>query len=124
LNEQMEGWRTNVTDWAASAGAQVNEDRKAASATPGSLYRSRSNRVFMGVCGGIAERYGVDPTLVRLMWALLAIASLGLGVLAYAFAAMLLPEEGAAAAPASRDPNAVEDITITEANPGDESVQF
>ncbi len=32
------------------------------------LTLSRSNRQFMGVCGGIAEYLGVDPTVVRVLW--------------------------------------------------------
>ena len=44
-----------------------------------------------GVCGGIAEYFGIDPTLVRLAWVVLA-ALFGSGILAYIIAAIIIPE--------------------------------
>src|SRR5471032_1002775 len=55
------------------------------------LRRSTDDRVVLGVCGGIAEAIDVDPTLVRLVFALLALAG-GAGVVLY-FAAHLYMEE-------------------------------
>ena len=52
--------------------------------------RSDRGRVLAGVCAGLAERLGVDPTLVRLVFALLAFAS-GAGIVAYLGAWLLLP---------------------------------
>ena len=63
--------------------------------TPRRLYRSRSNRMIGGVCGGLAANFNVDPTLVRV----LTVASLilpGPQVLAYVVAWVLMPEEPAA----------------------------
>lgn len=54
------------------------------------LYKSR-NRVVAGVCGGIAEYFGIDPTLVRIIWAIL-ILCFGTGILAYIICAILIPE--------------------------------
>lgn len=54
------------------------------------LYRSYSNRVFLGVCGGIGEYFGIDPTIVRLIWVLFALLG-GAGVLFYIIAAVLIP---------------------------------
>ena len=34
------------------------------------LYRSKKNRIIAGVCGGIAEYFNIDPTIVRLLWLL------------------------------------------------------
>jgi phage shock protein C len=45
---------------------------------PKKLYRSGENRIFGGVCGGIGEYFNIDPTIVRLIWVLLTIASFGL----------------------------------------------
>ncbi|MEG1504996.1 MAG: PspC domain-containing protein, partial [Lachnospiraceae bacterium] len=45
------------------------------------LYRSREQRMLCGVCGGIAEYFGMDPTLIRLGMVLLACT--GTGLLAY-----------------------------------------
>lgn len=54
------------------------------------LYKSNENRVLDGVCGGIAEYFNLDPTLVRLGW-ILFIAVGGSGVLAYLIAAIVMP---------------------------------
>lgn len=45
-----------------------------------------------GVCGGIAEYFDIDPTVVRLIWVLLVLCA-GTGVLAYIIAALVMPEE-------------------------------
>ena len=56
------------------------------------LYRSKSNRMIAGVCAGVGEYFGVDPTIVRLVWALLSLAY-GVGVLGYIVAAVIIPEQ-------------------------------
>ncbi len=56
------------------------------------LYRSRKERSIAGVCGGIAEYLDVDPTLVRILWLMLAAAG-GPGVLLYLVMAVVVPEE-------------------------------
>ena len=56
------------------------------------LFRSRTNRRIAGVCGGIGEYFGIDPTLVRLLW-LLSIFMGGLGIIAYLIAWIIMPEE-------------------------------
>ncbi len=55
------------------------------------LAKSRNDRKLCGVCGGFAEYLNLDPTVVRLIWVLLAIAA-GSGVLAYIIAALIMPE--------------------------------
>ena len=44
------------------------------------LYKS-NNRMICGVCAGVAEYFGIDPTIVRLIWAALALS--GTGILLY-----------------------------------------
>ncbi len=56
------------------------------------LYRSTHDRMLCGVCGGIAEYFQLDPTLVRLGWALFCILG-GSGVLAYIIAAIIIPND-------------------------------
>lgn len=56
------------------------------------LYRSRKQRQVAGVCGGIADYLSIDPTLVRLFWALLALIG-GPGVILYIILAVIMPEE-------------------------------
>ncbi len=57
------------------------------------LYRLRNGRVVAGVCAGVAAYFGVDPTLVRLAFALLTVFG-GIGVLLYLCAWIVIPEEG------------------------------
>jgi phage shock protein PspC (stress-responsive transcriptional regulator) len=57
------------------------------------LYRLRDGRVVAGVCAGLAAYLGIDPTLVRLAFALLTIFG-GAGVLLYLCAWIVIPEEG------------------------------
>jgi phage shock protein PspC (stress-responsive transcriptional regulator) len=54
------------------------------------LYRSRADRMIAGVCGGLAEYFNIDSTLVRLLWVLLIIAG-GTGILAYIIAIIIIP---------------------------------
>ncbi len=56
------------------------------------LYRSKKDKVLGGVCGGIADYLGVDPVIVRLVWILVTIASLGFGLIAYVVAWLIVPE--------------------------------
>jgi phage shock protein PspC (stress-responsive transcriptional regulator) len=57
------------------------------------LYRSRSDRVIGGVCGGVARYFDIDPVLVRVGAVALAVLG-GAGVLAYLAAVLLIPNEG------------------------------
>jgi phage shock protein C len=54
------------------------------------LYRSRKQRIIAGVCGGIAEYFGIDPVLIRLAWVLFCLAG-GAGVLFYIIAWIIIP---------------------------------
>jgi len=58
------------------------------------LVRSRKGRMVAGICAGIAEYFGVDVTLVRLIVAVIAVITGGAGVLAYLVAWAIIPEEG------------------------------
>ena len=57
------------------------------------LYRSRDDRLIAGVAGGLAERWGADPSFVRILWALLTIFTGGLALLVYVIMAIVVPEE-------------------------------
>ena len=56
------------------------------------LYRSRRNRMIGGVCGGLAEYLGVDPTVVRVIMALATFVG-GMSILVYLIMWLLIPEE-------------------------------
>ena len=55
------------------------------------LYRSNRNKIICGVCGGIAEYFNIAPTIVRLVFAVLAFSWKGL--LVYFLAAIIIPME-------------------------------
>jgi phage shock protein PspC (stress-responsive transcriptional regulator) len=57
------------------------------------LKRSRTDRIFMGVCGGLGQRLGIDANLVRLVWAAFSVGSIGMGVLIYILLGLFLPQE-------------------------------
>ena len=56
------------------------------------LYRSESDRMLGGVCGGIAEVYDFDPSLIRLI-TLFLVLSAGSGLLVYLIAWIIIPSE-------------------------------
>ena len=58
----------------------------------GRIHKSATDKKICGVCGGIAEWLGVDPTIIRIAWALLAFGW-GTGILLYFICAFVLPEE-------------------------------
>ena len=58
---------------------------------PKRLCRSRQNRQLAGVCGGIAEYLGWDPTLVRVAWIILTLLG-GSGILIYLILWLVMPE--------------------------------
>ncbi len=60
--------------------------------THGRIHKSSTDKKIAGVCGGIAEWLGCDPTLIRVAWAVLAFGW-GTGVLLYIICAVVLPEE-------------------------------
>ena len=56
------------------------------------LYRIREGRKIAGVCGGLADYFDIDPTIIRLIW-LLLVLGFGSGVLLYLIAWLIVPEE-------------------------------
>ena len=56
------------------------------------LYKSNKNKMLEGVCGGSAEYFNIDPTLVRLGWVVFCALG-GSGVLAYIVAALIIPRD-------------------------------
>lgn len=56
------------------------------------LLRSKSNRMLAGVCGGVAEYFNLDPTIVRIIYAILTFAGFA-GLLIYLIMWLLIPED-------------------------------
>lgn len=58
------------------------------------LYKSDENKIFAGVCGGLGEYFAVDPVIIRLLWAVVALCSFGAGLFGYVVAALIIPKTG------------------------------
>ena len=56
------------------------------------LTRSNTDKTFLGVCGGIAEYFDIDSTLVRVIWILMTFFH-GLGVITYLICALAMPKK-------------------------------
>lgn len=56
------------------------------------LSKSMSNRMICGVCGGVGEYFNIDPTVIRLIWAILTVCGVGSGLIVYIIAAIIMPE--------------------------------
>jgi len=60
------------------------------------LYRSRQHKLIAGVCGGLAEWLGWDPTVVRVLYVVLSIASVAFpGIISYVILWMVMPKDPA-----------------------------
>ncbi len=57
------------------------------------LYRSQSQRMLGGVCGGLADYFGRDVSLIRILWVVGTVISYGMGILAYIIMLIVFPEE-------------------------------
>lgn len=56
------------------------------------LYKSSTDKKVCGVCGGIANYFNVDPTVIRLIWVIFTLVG-GSGLIAYIIAAIIMPDE-------------------------------
>ena len=56
------------------------------------LYRSNSEKMLGGVCGGLGKYFSVDPTIILLAWVVLSLCG-GAGLLAYLIAWIIIPSE-------------------------------
>lgn len=57
------------------------------------LYRSRDDRMLAGVAGGLADLWDADPSLIRIIWALLVVFTGGIALIVYVVMAIVVPEE-------------------------------
>ena len=71
----------------------AREERRKGEIKMKKLYRSSTNKMVAGVCGGIGEYFNVDPTLVRLGFVALSFLAGG-GLLVYILATIIIPKEG------------------------------
>ena len=80
------------------------------------LKRSSTDKIFMGVCGGIGQKLGIDANLVRLVWAAFSIGSIGMGVLVYVLVGLFLPVDQPTEL--GRYGDEAQDVTIVDAATG------
>jgi phage shock protein C len=58
------------------------------------LYRSKTDKMIGGVCGGIGETYGIDPTILRLAWVFIGLLTVIMpAVITYVVAWIIIPEK-------------------------------
>ncbi|WP_277595976.1 PspC domain-containing protein [Prevotella marseillensis] len=57
------------------------------------LYLSDKDRKIAGVCGGLADYFGIDSTIVRILWALAVMVSYGTGFILYLVFWLIVPRE-------------------------------
>jgi phage shock protein PspC (stress-responsive transcriptional regulator) len=57
------------------------------------LYRSGQNKWVAGVCGGLGEYFDIDATLMRILWIILTLVSVGVGIIAYLLLWALVPRD-------------------------------
>lgn len=55
------------------------------------LYRNTQNKMLAGVCSGVAEYANIDPTVIRVIWALVGLS--GAGLIVYLVCALIIPEK-------------------------------
>jgi len=56
------------------------------------LYRSKTNKIIAGICGGIGEYLNIDPTIVRVLWILFSLMG-GSGIIAYILCLFVIPQD-------------------------------
>ncbi len=56
------------------------------------LTRSQTNRVIAGVCGGLGEYFGIDPTIIRIIFVIMALPGGAPGILLYIILWVIMPE--------------------------------
>lgn len=56
------------------------------------LYRSKKDKIFGGVCGGMGDYFEIDPVLIRILWVIGSLL-MGAGILAYIIAWIIIPEK-------------------------------
>ena len=56
------------------------------------IYKNREKKILCGVCAGLAEYFDIDPTIVRVLWAVVSLGY-GIGLLAYIVCAIVFPDK-------------------------------
>jgi phage shock protein C len=81
-----------MTAWNGGVSATASIGKGGTMAEVRKLYRSRTNRQVAGVCGGLAEHFNLDATLIRVLFVVLAVLG-GSGILIYVAMWIIVPQE-------------------------------
>ena len=81
------------------------------SSEPKRLYRSSDQKIFLGVCGGLGEYFDMDPTIIRIVFALTTLLA-GTSIAVYAVLALIMPSESSL----DVDPRTAAQNTVNEAS--------
>lgn len=57
------------------------------------LVRVQNGKMIAGVCNGIADYFNIDPTIIRLIWAICTVLGIGSGILIYLIATLIIPKD-------------------------------
>jgi len=99
LGKQVEDFTEEVEQIGRKAGKMIEQgaktigeelEGKSKSDEYRKLYRSGKNRILGGVCGGVAEYFGIDPILVRILWGI-TVFFFGLGIILYVLFWIFVP---------------------------------
>jgi phage shock protein PspC (stress-responsive transcriptional regulator) len=89
--------RLRAVTEARGGSAPHHEDMTSSTPPYKELRRSRSDRMLAGVCGGMARYFNIDPVAARVAFVVVVVMTGGLAAVAYALAAVVMPEEPAPA---------------------------
>jgi phage shock protein C len=84
---------SDAVNFCAQCGTPTASNAYSAARPYPKLSRPREDRKIAGVCAGFARYMGVDVTLIRLIWLVMAICGVGLGVIAYVVAWAVMPND-------------------------------
>ncbi|HWQ48099.1 MAG TPA: PspC domain-containing protein [Methanosarcina sp.] len=88
-DQAAEEAREKVREEAREAGEEAREEKRTTYTMKKRLTKSNKERMLFGVCGGLGEYFGIDPTFIRLAFAALALQ--GIGIVLYIILAILMP---------------------------------
>ena len=70
-----------------------NKETEDGEVTSKKLYRSKTQKMISGVCGGLADYFDIDVSIIRVLWVLGTIISAGIGIVAYIIMYFVFPEQ-------------------------------
>ena len=104
--------KSNIPEGGSVKEGVKNGYRTVREKTP--LKRSMDDRMLLGVCAGIAHWLNIDPIIVRILWAVFTLGSLGTGVIIYVIMALIMPEDDTGGAIETVEGEVLDPVDISE----------